>query len=222
MRNCATYAICATCETCELFCAPPTSDADQQSGDDLEEENGLSQLVRFFVEQLQLSQVPKHGRRYSANAIKTAFLWQLTSSCLYKKLQSFFVLPSLRRLQSLSGGAKVCGGLIDVQYLESKSKSLSEKEKMVTLMIDEVYIAERVEYCNGSFIGITESDTPAKTVLGFMIQSIYCHYKEVVCLIPISTLDTMTLHSWFNEVLEALGSIFHVVAVSADNHICNR
>ena len=91
----------------------------------------------------------------------------------------------------------------------------------MTLMIDEVYIAERVEYCNGPFIGITESGTPAKTVLGFMIQSIHCHYKEVVCLIPISTLDTMTLHSWFNKVLKALGSIFHVVAVSADNHIRN-
>ena len=82
--------------------------AEQQSGDDLEEENGLFQLVRFFIEQLQLSQVPKHSSRYSANTIKTAFLWQLTSSCLYyKKLQSFFVLLSLRQLQSLSGGATV-------------------------------------------------------------------------------------------------------------------
>jgi len=93
---------------------------------------------------------------------------------------------------------------------------------MVTLLIDEVYIAERVEYSNGSFIGITENGTPGKTVLGFMIQSIFCSYKDVVCLIPISTLDTSTLYFWFTKVMEALKNLFHVVAVCTDNHICNR
>ena len=194
----------------------------RQTDNESDDGNSLSQLIRFFIEQLELCQIPKHARRYSANTIKTAFFWQLTSSTLYKKLQSFFVLPSLRRLQTLSVGATVSGGSIDLEYLKCKSNSLTVKEKMVTLMIDEVYIAERVEYSNGSFIGITENGTPAKTVLGFMIQSIYCNYKDVVCLIPISTLDTAALHSWFNKVMVALGTIFHVVAVSTDNHICNR
>ena len=87
-------------------------------------------------------------------------------------------------------------------------------------MIDEVYIAERIEYCNGSFIGVTENGKPAKTVLGFMIQSI--KYQDVICLTPIATLDTVTLRAWFDEAMINLNDLFHVVAVSTDKHICNR
>ena len=55
-------------------------------------------LVKFIVEQLSLVNIPKHGRRYSSSLITTAFLWQLTSSSLYKKLRSLLVLPSISSL----------------------------------------------------------------------------------------------------------------------------
>jgi len=179
-------------------------------------------LVNFIIEQLQLLSVNKNGRRYSTNMIKTAFLWQLTSTTLYKKLRMFFVLPSIRRLQGLSAGASVSSGCIDLDYLKLRTKDLTEREKIVTLMVDEVYIAERVEYSNGSFIGLTENGTPAKTVLGFMVQSVCSNYKDIVCLVPVSTLNSAMLHTWFKKVLHALHDIFYVIAVSTDNHICNR
>ena len=184
----------------------------------------LVPLVSFVLEQLKLCQVPKHARRYSISTMKSAFLRQLTSNALYKRLQSFFILPSVRWLQKLSAGASVSPNeaSVDQNYLKMRTKSLSDKEKMVTLMIDEVYIAERVEYSNGSFLGLTENGTPAKTVLGFMIQSICCKYKNIVCLVPIVTLDSETLRSWFDKVMVAVHDLFHVVAVSTDNHICNR
>jgi len=62
----------------------------------------------FFIEQLELHQTRKHARRYSTNTVKTAFLWQLTSTALYKKLQSFFCCHH-------SVGCKVY--LLDLQYL---------------------------------------------------------------------------------------------------------
>ena len=44
----------------------------------------------------------------------------------------------------------------------------------------------------------------------------------MVCLIPISKFDTSILQAWLHKVLLALHNLFVVVAVFADNHICNR
>ena len=89
-------------------------------------------------------------------------------------------------------------------------------------MIDEVYTAQRVEYSNGAFIGLSEDGEPAKTVLAFMVQSTCDKYKDVVCLVPINKLNTTILRTWFDKVMKAIDEIFFVVALSVDNHICNR
>ena len=54
------------------------SSADEQSSNDI-------LFIAFMVEQLKLYQTPKLGRHYSVELITTAFLWQLTSTALYKK-----------------------------------------------------------------------------------------------------------------------------------------
>ena len=179
-------------------------------------------LVKFIVEQLSLVNIPKHERRYSSSLITTAFLWQLTSSSLYKKLRSLLVLPSISSLRKLSMGMTVQGGTLDTNYLRSRVAEVPEQERIVVLMLDEVYTAQRVVYTNGSFIGVTEEGASAKTVLTFMIQSVKGKYKDVVCLIPIHKLSTALLWKWFDLVMSALNDLFLVVAVSADNHVCNR
>jgi len=75
-------------------------------------------------------------------------------------------------------------------------------EQKMVLIIDEVYTAQRVEYTNGSFIGLTEEGMPAKTFLAFMVQSIAGKYKDVICLVPVNRLDTALLHLWFDKVME--------------------
>ena len=65
----------------------------------------------------------------------------------------FFSMASVRRSQRLSARTSVATGSIDLGYLKEIIKDLSVQEKMVTLIFDEVYIAERVEYSNESFIG---------------------------------------------------------------------
>ena len=74
-------------------------------------------LVKFIVEQLSLVNIPKHERWYSFSLITTAFLWQLTSSSLYKKLRSLLVLPSISSLRKLSMDMTVQGGTLDTNYL---------------------------------------------------------------------------------------------------------
>ena len=179
-------------------------------------------LIRFLIEQLRLLQCPKNGRRYSPNILTLSFLWQLTSTALYKKLRNLLILPSVNHLKKLSAGLNVDSRTVDVAYLQLHSKDLAEIEKTVVLIVDEVYTAQRVEFTNGSFVGLTEEGMQAKTVLTFMVQSVYGKYKDVVCLIPVQKLDTELLKSWTNTVLKALNNIFLVVAVAADNHVCNR
>ena len=85
-----------------------------------------------------------------------------------------------------------------------------------------MYTAQRVEYSNGAFIGLSKDGVPAKTVLAFMVQSTCNKYKDVVCLVPINRLDTTILCTWFDKVMKAIDEIFFVVGLSVDNHICNR
>ena len=179
-------------------------------------------LLEFVIEQLLLIQVSKHVQRYSANMLTTAFLWQLTSTSLYKKLNKLFVLPSVSRLRQLSGGMTVQEGKLDLNYLKMRVADLSSPEQIVALLVDEVYTAQRIEYSNGSFIGLTEEGAQAKTVLPFMIQSVMGKYKNVVCLIPVKKLDTNLLKAWFDRVMLSLNELFFVVAVCTDNHVCNR
>ena len=74
-----------------------------------------------------------------------------------------------------------------------RTAKFSAAEKTITLLIDEVYTAQCVEYSNGSFIELTKKGAVAKTVLKFMVQSICNSYKDVVCLVPIAKLDTPQL-----------------------------
>ena len=143
-------------------------------------------LINFFIE-LELLKFAKEARRYSTSMITTAFLWQLTSCSLHKKLRDLFILPSLSRLQAYSSCLSVNTGTLDISYLKQRTEELNEKECLVTLMIDEVYTAKRIEYANGSFVGLTKSREPAKTVLAFMVQSSCSKFKDVVCLVPVNT-----------------------------------
>ena len=131
-------------------------------------------------------------------------------------------MASIKRLQQIASDSEVECRTVDVQYLMQRTAEFSAAEKTVTLLIDEIYNAQRVEYSNGSFIGLTQEDAVVKTVLTFMVQSIFSSYKDVVCLVTIAKLDTSQLQFWFNKVMVALDEVFFVVAVSVDNHVCNR
>ena len=148
-------------------------------------EQPVVDLLKFVIKQIKLIQFSKQGRRYSTDLLTVSFLRLITSTPLYKKLRQLLVLPSLSLLRKLSSGKTVESGKLNLEYLKLRQAELTQPEKIVVLMIDEVYTAQRVEYSNGSFIGVTEDGSPTKTLLAFMIQSLMENYKDVVCLIPV-------------------------------------
>ena len=124
-------------------------------------------LLLHFIsdEQLQLLQMPKYGRRYSVNLITFYFLWQLTSSALYKKLHDTLILPSISRLRQYSSVMSVETSFLDLSYLTARTKDLLKECCIMVLVIDQVYTAQSIDYSNGNFVGLTEKGKRAKTCL---------------------------------------------------------
>ena len=96
-----------------------------------------------------------------------AFLGQLTSSSLYKRLRHSLILPSISHIRKLSTDFIAETGKLGLHYMKQRRVNLMQLEKVVVLMFDEVYTAQRVAYSNGAYIGLTEDGTPAKMVLAF-------------------------------------------------------
>ena len=116
-----------------------------------------SAKIGFLHEQLSLVFSKPRGRRYSPGLLAMALLWENISPALYKQLLSANVLtlPSITWLKHLSRDVKVGDGLPQstISYLKERIKPLCSREKNVTMMIDEIYSAQRVEFVGGNFIG---------------------------------------------------------------------
>ena len=131
-------------------------------------------------------------------------------------------LPSLSRLKSYSACLSVRAVTLDMSYLKQRAEHLEERKHLMTLMVDEVYPVKHIEYSNGTFVEVMRKDNQRKLCLAFMVQSICSKFKDVVCLIPVLKLESSKLQYWFDKVLEALQDLFSMMAVSVDNHVCNR
>ena len=179
-------------------------------------------LIKFIIEQLKLLSTSKYAHRFSSDLTLLAYFWQMSSPSLYKKLADFFFLPSIRRLQDLSRGMSVKENITDGQYIEMRLKDSGYSRRVVALLIDEIYTAKRVEYRDGKFVGLTDEGKVAKTVLAFMVKSLSCKFKEIVCLVPQDTLTVSLLRSNFDKVMLEISKYFDVVAILSDNNAVNR
>ena len=70
-----------------------------------------------------------------------------------------------------------------------RCENLLPEENLCILLIDEVYIAEKVELnSSGQTIGFTESDEPTKTVLVFMVEFLQNNFSEVIAYLLVRKL----------------------------------
>ena len=62
----------------------------------------------------------------------------------------------MSRLCQISSCISVKTGKIDLAYLKQRIFHLPQIERIVVLIVDEVYTSQQIEYCNGQFIGLTK------------------------------------------------------------------
>ena len=86
-----------------------------------------------------------------------SFMWLKSLTATYKQILSERCpLPSIRHLQRLNNALTVDLSFAPttVAYLKARYQKLSECERVIALVIDEVYSAKRVEYTGGNFMAM--------------------------------------------------------------------
>ena len=97
----------------------------------------------------------------------------------------------------------------------------SSTKLLIIVLIFQVYTAQRADYAGGSLFGV-ESGEPTRTLLTFMINSIGGKYEDIVCFVPVTSLDWQTLLHHFMKVMSALQGIgFETMLTITDGHHTN-
>ena len=179
----------------------------------------------FIIEQLRLLSVKKFGRSYSPQLTITAFLLHSASPAAYSTLleSKVLCLPSVSTLKKVTRRLESNTGLDNMSYLKLRISKLNEHERTVIVIIDEIYVAKRVEYSGGDVQGLTADGSVASTLLCFMVKSLTCTYKDIIAIFPICMLTADKLHECYEDVMVLLHAVqLRVVAVSVDNAATNR
>ena len=183
------------------------------------------QVATFAAEQLRLSLVNPHHRRYSSKLMSLAMVWDRTSPKLYNDLYAsgLFCLPSNQTVRRLTSALSVRGGLEDgtVQYLKMTISKLEQRDKLVNLAMDEVYTAKAIEFAGGRVYGESELKV-TQTLFSTLISSVGGSYQDFVSMTPIVTITSEGIKEIFDQVVQGLTDVgFVVVSVTTDGHKTN-
>jgi hypothetical protein len=126
-------------------------------------------------------------------------------------------------LRQLSGSLSVGTGLppATLAYLRKRIESLSPRERLVSIMIDELYSARQVKCMNGHFFG-NKNGQPTKTLLCMMLKSVAGKYSDIVAMVPLTTISSTVIRDWWYKVDQATTPMgFDIVATIIDAHSSN-
>jgi hypothetical protein len=158
-----------------------------------------------------------------------AFILYSQSASCYELIRSFLILPHKRYLQSISSSLQVSPNseLTKQQnYLVNVSKPLTSLERVVVLLVDEIYITARLDYRSKSTIGsavTSPSNEVAKTVLTYMISSAFGNLKEVVKFVPVKKIKGTEVTEITKQIINFVQDCgFEALCVITDNHSINR
>ena len=179
----------------------------------------------FLTEQLLLLSKHTKGRRYSADLIATSTMWLLNSPSLYNQIRKeVLTLPVPNYIKRLTSAITVDLGLSKATetYLKTRFDHLPhERDKIVSVVMDEVYVAGKVEYTGGKCFGC-ENGIPTKTLLGTMLKSVAGRYQDIVSLTPLTRIDAKIITKVFTTLLETAVKIGFDITVSIlDGHSSN-
>ena len=174
--------------------------------------------LAFICEQLSHLLTPSKRTQYSSSALVSALIWHSHSSSCYRAIlnEGVLTLPSERTLRRLSGQFNIGSDTI-LSYLKKRRSCLNQFQATVSLIFDEVYAHQTVDYSQGKFSGLCDSNgAMATTVLCFMINFLSGKFCDVVALYALNRLTVEILTQCFVSALEvAMNAGFHVLSLSA-------
>ena len=89
-----------------------------------------------------------------------------------------------------------------VAYLMARCNKLQGRERLVSVLMDEVYSNPAVQYVNGKFFG-AENGQVTKRMLCVMIKSIVGKYCDIIAMVPVVNINADILYSvWKNIVTQ--------------------
>ena len=182
--------------------------------------------IAFIVEQLTLVLRSPNGRRYSPELLAmTCMLERISPSC-YKQIykDGFLTVPSpdhLRRLVSALDVDTLTLSETTVAYLKARYSKLHDREKVVSILMDEVYSQVTVQYVSGKFFGI-ENGQFTKTLLSVMLKSIAGKYRDIIVMAPVVNISAEKLYEVWKNVAKAISEIgFDIAVTMTDGHSSN-
>ena len=94
-------------------------------------------------------------------------------------------LPTERHLRRLTNAITAELGISEstVTYLKYRFGKLAEKDKVISIILDEIHCDKKVEYANGKSYGF-ENGQVTKSLLSVMLNAIAGRYRDVICMSP--------------------------------------
>ncbi len=182
--------------------------------------------LAFLLEQLELLYKCPTGRRYSIVTLAMCMTWYKTSLALYDLVISDIVLtiPSSDHVKRLSSALNDDMSFSDsmIAYLKAKMSVLSERDKNVLVILDEVKTNQGIQYVGGNFFGKTEEGV-TKGLLSIMVSSLAGKYRDNVAMVPVVNLNSTKMDEVYQKVLKGITNVgFSTGANSVDGHRTNK
>lgn len=183
-------------------------------------------LLILVKAQLLLIQKNKRQRRYSSDfLIKCAVLYRAGLK-VYRLLneEMGLILPSEKTVQLVTKSTTYRGG-IDPEtraLFQAFAGSLSKREKVLHLGIDEVHTLHSLQLFGGDLHGMTEDGEVAKVLLSVHAHSALGTFSEMVSMTPkvASTMDDVRVE--LDAAIKMLTEVgFDVHSVSFNGHATN-
>ena len=155
---------------------------------DKELEKLPKQLANFVKAQIKLHGIKKKGRRYSPDLKSLAISIYHASGKAYKLLTKLFILPSKSSLRRYISKMPTSPGFSQgaINIIKSKVAQMDEKEKLVTLCMDEMSLKTHLYYdiAADKIVGLEDYGSGYRTNkvstsgLVFLVRSITGGWKQ--------------------------------------------
>ena len=179
---------------------------------------GTNSKIAFIMEQLTLVSNKPTARIYSSSYLAscyTKYHQPLTNIYRAKIFLPCLQFGGCRQLTTAIDSALKLGETA-TNYLKARNSKLVPKDRIVSLIIDEVYTQKKVEYANGKFYGM-------ETLICLMIRSIAGSYRDIIAMCPITNLNAkLQKEIWFKNVKILEDLVFEVLVTLTDGNEVNH